>query len=198
MAQARPLIEEPTLNWPPGVPRRADPASSQYGNWTWPQVLDELEAELRRLGATDITVSHEVPRRGKYPDPAIVVYFSRAGSRFVLPADKWSSKVDNLHSISLWIAALRAQERGGIAQVVDRTLSGFRALPPPPPPEEPWRKVLRCPEDVTINEAEVFYRARAREAHPDAGGSADQMGRLNRAIERARAELRPRPPEASP
>lgn len=42
-----------------------------------------------------------------------------------------------------------------------------------------------------LADAEAVYRRLAREAHPDQGGSHEQMVRLNQAIEAARAEASP-------
>jgi hypothetical protein len=59
--------------------------------------------------------------------------------------------------------------------------------PPDPLPE--WRRILHIGMDAPLEVAEAAYRALAREAHPDRGGSHDRMKQLNRAIEQARNEL---------
>jgi hypothetical protein len=60
------------------------------------------------------------------------------------------------------------------------------------PQSREWRRhggsVLHLSPDTPLPVAEAAYRALAKQAHPDAGGSSDQMQRLNAAIERVRKE----------
>jgi hypothetical protein len=66
----------------------------------------------------------------------------------------------------------------------------------PPPREEPrrastleWARVLHTSADAPLEVAEAAYRALAKHAHTDVGGTHEGMKALNRAIEQARLEL---------
>jgi hypothetical protein len=66
----------------------------------------------------------------------------------------------------------------------------------PPPREEPhrastpdWARVLHISADAPLEVAEAAYRALAKHAHTDVGGTHEGMKALNRAIEQARLEL---------
>ena len=95
---------------------------------------------------------------------------------------------DNIHAIALAIEAMRALERHGTPQLLEAAFRGFAALPAPATAVS-WRDVLG--DCRTLEAAEHAYRTKAREAHPDAGGSHDDMAELNAAIEAARAEFEP-------
>jgi curved DNA-binding protein CbpA len=51
--------------------------------------------------------------------------------------------------------------------------------------------VLKVPPDATLAQAEAAYRALAKSAHPDHGGSDEAMARLNDAIATARKGVVP-------
>jgi len=78
---------------------------------------------------------------------------------------------------------------------MEAALAGAAGMLPPPGASpvaverapEPWFTVLGVLPEAPIEVAEAAYRALAKKAHPDAGGSSEAMGRLSRAIEEARA-----------
>ena len=45
--------------------------------------------------------------------------------------------------------------------------------------------MLRVLPDATVEEIKAAYRLKVRAAHPDSGGSAEQLQRVQRAYERA-------------
>lgn len=65
----------------------------------------------------------------------------------------------------------------------------------PPPVTRPphWSDTLGVRPDATDAEIEAAYRNKARTAHPDRGGSAEQMNELQHAIEAARLRDKPIP-----
>lgn len=201
------------LDWPPGWPRAKWRAPSPFrtsNGWQNRELLSlstarsRLNVELERLGATYVVVSSNL-RPGsdavRQNDPGVAVYFNLKGKPHVLACDKWQRLPDNIAAIAKHIEALRGIDRWGVGSI-ERAFAGFTALPPPgastEPAKRPWRTVLdvECPTnpDGALREAflmlaESRFKAKARQAHPDAGGTVDAMAELNLAIEEARAEL---------
>ncbi len=96
----------------------------------------------------------------------------------------------NVQAIAKTIEALRGIARWQSSGFVRSMFRGFTALPPPeehPKLAQSWQSALGLSADATIEQAETQYRTLAKHAHPDAGGSTEQMAALNRAIREARA-----------
>jgi hypothetical protein len=110
----------------------------------------------------------------------------------VIACDKWDKVHDNVHALGLAISGMRAIERAGATQVMERAFTTFGALPAASgaPVVRPWWEVLGLPlEAVKLLDqtmCEARYRESARKAHPDAGGSDAAMAELNRAREEMR------------
>lgn len=62
---------------------------------------------------------------------------------------------------------------------------------PPRQPPSPWRRALGIADDATVSRAIIntAYRSKAKEAHPDSGGSNEAMSALNVARKQALAEV---------
>lgn len=166
--------------------------------------------ELVRLGARYSVISSNIrPRLDNLPygqepeptDPGIAVYFSIEDKPHVIACDRWQRTRDNIHAIGLSIEALRGLKRWGSTDLMNRAFAGFhRELPPassaPPPPN--WREIFNAPEGeitpafrvIIFDHVRRRFKELALAAHPDHGGNADDMIRLNQAFEAARAELR--------
>jgi DnaJ-domain-containing protein 1 len=89
---------------------------------------------------------------------------------------------DNVRAVGKTIEALRGIERWGASDMMERAFSAFEALPAP----EQWWQVLGVSASASAAEIDAAYRAKARAAHPDTGGSDAAMARLNAARDRAR------------
>lgn len=148
--------------------------------------------ELRRLGARNSVVSTNVRlRRDGLPlaeakrvdDVGVAVYFGYKGKQTCFACDRWDRVEDNIYAIAKTIEAMRGIARWGTGDMLDAAFNGFTALPKP----DDWRAVLG--NAATVAEIESRYREKARAAHPDAGGSHQQMSELNRARDAAKAEL---------
>jgi hypothetical protein len=104
--------------------------------------------------------------------------------------DLYDRVADNLAAIAASLEALRAIERHGGAQIMERAFLGFAQLPAS---TKPWRVILQIPDDAEVTEAYVTerFRTMAAIAHPDKRtGSHLVMAELNAARAAALAELR--------
>lgn len=145
------------------------------------RVVDQLLTTNIRLtasGARDQNVSRRDPA-----DPGVAFYFTLDGRPHVLACDAWHTVYDNIAAIAAHIEALRGQERWGVGDL-RQAFAGHVALPSAPH----WSSVLGVDRDASIDAIERAYRQRARDAHPDAGGTRAAWDELARAVEAARAE----------
>jgi len=157
--------------------------------------LDRLEGELRRLEATDEILSSNVPvglkgmplSVSKEPeDPGVAVYITLDRKPLVFACDKWDRVADNIAAIAQHIDALRRIERYGVGRI-EQAFVGYAALPVS---TEDWRVVLGVGVYATSDQVDAAFLEKARTAHPDAGGSHEEMARLTAARDLARSVLR--------
>lgn len=175
-------------------------------------VSDGVERVLRalaqmRIDRQDVVVSTNVrtrldglPRSGepKPADPGAAVYWQgrRGEAPRVMAIDRYDEVADNLAAIALTLDAMRAIERHGGAAILERAFTGFTALPAPGQTTAPsWRMVLDFADDEPVNEFAInaAYRRMASQHHPDKGGNADMMARINAARDQALQSLRAAP-----
>jgi len=210
------------LDWPghwartPGYKRKP----SRFGKHGFGQIRDNLFDELRRLGARNVVLSTDIPvrldglpyaNRAESGDPGAAVYFQWRGKPFVIAADSYRRTWENVKAIAKTIEAMRAIERHGASQILERAVAGFTALPPgsgaapEEAPSRPWWEVLGIPKleglewtdldstnpfaSALLKLAEAQYRKKVPEAHPDRGGSNEKMRELSLAVEQAREVL---------
>jgi hypothetical protein len=202
------MTEAFPLKWPDGWPRhRGSQESDKRFNgptFRWDRVYRGLVDELKRLGATNITVSTNQPIRQdgapyaqerRITDPGVAVYFTRRGKAMVMAQDRFWSIIGNMRSLTMAIEGLRQMERHGGATMMERAFDGFAALPPPDKPKRHWAIVLGYSihpedrEDLSTEEVEIRFRNLAKKRHPDRGGTVDDMAELNDARAEALAEL---------
>lgn len=193
------------LQWPEGWPRARHRKSAQFGKTTtqpgqsWKSKVDltmadamkRLKVELERLNvnvADDSIVSTNLklnlsglPRgdQGEPGDPGVAVYFQKKnGPMRVIAIDAYYRVRDNLAAIAATLEAMRAIERHGGAQILERAFTGFAALTAP---GRNWWDVLQVRPDATRDVIETNFRRLARDRHPDAGGTDQAMAELNEA-----------------
>jgi hypothetical protein len=192
------------LKWPEGWPRtqfrRRAPYKIDIG-----KAVEELQRELNLLGALrgSVVLSSNVPPRNALgtprndgfdvKDPGVAVYWNdRKHGERVLACDKWATVRENVRALGLAIAGLRAIERAGASQVLDRAFTAFGALPASSQaaPVRPWWDVLGFPHELigalSVAVVDARYRELAAKAHPDRGGDPGAMVELNQAREQAR------------
>jgi hypothetical protein len=161
--------------------------------------LKRVSAELSRLGATREILSTNVvlridglPRSGQPEpdDPGAAVYFHLKGQPRCLACDRWNRVADNIAAVAQHIDALRRIDRYGVG-TMEQAFAGYAQLPANTAAN--WRDVFGFKDDqrVTWAEVEDAFRELARAAHPDAGGTHEQMARLSEAKAFARKELHP-------
>jgi hypothetical protein len=175
------------LQWPFGWPRTVNQQASRFGERTPLQALKGLQGELESLDAKNVIVSSNVTLGGILKnDSGVCVYFTMRGKTYALPCDKWIRVEDNLWALAKHVEALRGQERWGVG-TIERAFAGYLALPSSAG-ENPaeWWTILKVDRTAGIVEITDAYRARAKELHPDAGGSERAMALLNAAFAEAK------------
>jgi hypothetical protein len=92
-----------------------------------------------------------------------------------------------MRSLTLAIEAMRQLERHGGGTMMERAFTGFAAIAPPDW-KKPWREVFGVKPDWQ-GDITALYREKAKNRHPDTGGSDSLMAELNVAFAEAKREL---------
>lgn len=180
-----------TDSWHRGTPRFKS---------TFALARDGLLEEIRRFGGSAIVLSSNVPLRNdglpyasaRSPeDPGVAVYFKRKGKPAALACDKWKSVAENIRALQLTVDAMRGIDRWGSSELMERSFTGFTALPAPA--EWHWKTVLGFPV-LTTPTLEMVRDQRnllLKKYHPDIGDEPNHQKtvELNRAFEQAKGEL---------
>ncbi len=155
------------------------------------------ELQRMRIASDDIVISTNLALRldgwprGDQPEPrdsgAAVYWRDGNGATRCMAIDRYRRVADNLAAIAATLEAMRAIERHGGAEILDRAFTGFAALPAP----LDWRAILGFePGSMpTRDDVDHNYRRLASKLHPDKGGFADDMADLNAARDAARESL---------
>jgi hypothetical protein len=145
--------------------------------------------ELQRMGidGADLVISTNLPLRldglprvdARNPtDPGVAVYWRKGKVNRCMAIDRYDRVTDNLAAIAATLEAMRAIERHGGAEILDRAFTGFVALAAP----EQWFQVLGVKATASREDIDTAYRRLAMQHHPDReGGNAEQMARINQA-----------------
>lgn len=153
------------LEWPVGWPRDSRPRRANFANLTLFRAAQDVESELRRLGARSVVITTNLrikqdgmpySNQRNPEDAGVAVYFSLDGRQQCFPCDRWDRIEHNLRAICKSIEALRGLERWGSKHMVNAAFEGFKALPPPS--ENPY-------SGLSASE----LKAKLREHHPDTG-----------------------------
>lgn len=164
-----------------------------------------LLQELQRMGIhpDDVVLSTNVPTRldgmprsdAKAPaDPGAAVYWLDMGARRCMAIDQYTKVEQNVAALAATIEAMRAIERHGGAEILDRAFTGFTALPAPTVAgmKRPWREVLGVGNaPVDAQSVQATWRVLAMKHHPDRGGDPAKMAELNTARDEALKEIQP-------
>jgi hypothetical protein len=134
-----------------------------------------------------------LPRSDKEPqDPGVAVYWkqnAKATTMRCMAIDRYDRVADNLAAIAATLDAMRAIERHGGAEILNRAFLGFAALPEKA--SQPWREVLGIPSEASPNPdlIQERYRALVKVHHPDVGGKDDDFQRIVQARDAALMEM---------
>ena len=86
--------------------------------------------------------------------------------------------------MELSISAMRALERHGGAQILERAFTSFTALPPPISARH-WTAILGVSALADREEIDLAYKRRRTITHPDHGGNAEEFHEVERAYQEA-------------
>jgi hypothetical protein len=174
----------------------------QYSGRSFLSVAESLSRVQRELDAISVTnplVSSNLflridglPRSGQAEpsDPGVAIYWTRSGKSQCLAIDRYDRVADNLAAIAATLEAMRAINRHGGREILDRAFLGFAQLPATS--ESSWRSALGILEGEKLTESLVQqkYRDLAKLVHSDLTGGTDiRMVELNLARDAALAEL---------
>ncbi|MGN6478311.1 MAG: hypothetical protein ACTHKV_13885, partial [Flavipsychrobacter sp.] len=174
------MIEAYPLHWPMAYTRT--PAykrkNSQFKN-TLGAARDFLKSEVRKLGATNLIISTNIPTkqngdlyadysRYKLDDPGVAIYFNYNGKEVALCCDQYGRVWENIQALAKAIEAIRGLERWGVSDFLDRAFTGFQQLPESTTGEQNIWEVLGLdskPESsIVVHQA---YKSKAKTVHPD-------------------------------
>ena len=187
------------LQWPAGWPRTKTPGKSQFSTGMEKATRGLME-EIRRLGGRLPVISSNAQyrldgmpsaRQGHVEDTGVAVYFQRKGNPMVFACDSYWTMHENMHAIAKTIEALRAIERWGASDMMERAFTGFTALPAPivAGMRRPWPVVLDCSPNSGRSTIEHAFKRLASKYHPDReAGDAEKMAELNVARDAALKE----------
>jgi hypothetical protein len=154
----------------------------------WSQTMDLLERELFQLNAKNVVLEMNVTEReirndgmvradARPSSPGVVLRFTGKHGPMTMPCDRFTDWQANVRAIALSLEALRKVDRYGVTQTGEQ----YRG----------WKAIGSLDGDVTAAATfistlagsamsavrddqaafQIAYRAAARKAHPDAGGS---------------------------
>lgn len=160
------------------------------------QAASRVREELQRMGVRDddLVVSTNLtlrldglPRSGQPEpsDPGAAVYWRVGSAKRCMAIDRYDRVADNLAAIAATLDAMRAIERHGGAEILNRAFTGFAALSDQS--SESWWIVLGVAQDAARTDIDDAYRRLRSQHHPDNGGDAGQFQRVQRAYEVATA-----------
>jgi hypothetical protein len=190
------MIEAYPLSWPAGYPRSPQQRESKF-KITLGAARDYVKDEIRRIAGTDAIISTNVPLKGdgdlradwnryRIEDTGVAVYFTRKKQQVCLCCDTYSKVWENLYAVGRTIAALRQIDRDGVSDFLDRTFSGFKALPEQSSfnQKSVWEILGLSAKPAEVNIVHSAYRNKAKVLHPDAPtGSAVAFQELQEAYQ---------------
>lgn len=187
------------LHWPLGYKRTSE---GQRIRSPFKQSMETTQKFIRRqidlLGAAGMIISSNIPVRKdgglytdymsrKIDDPGVAVFFrlGSAGEGYVsMCCDQYMTVWENLYALGKSIEAIRALERYGCSEFMQRVFTGFKELPLETS-GRPWWEVLNVHRMASASEIRQAYLVKAKAAHPDAGGSPEEFIKVQKAYEEA-------------
>jgi hypothetical protein len=157
---------------------------------TWSATMQELAIEFERWGIPSRDWDTNYPRgarlegfRQSEEDRTVTLRYTKESKEVVLSMGTQARAVDNLRVLYLAIESMRLNEKRGIGQILE---SAYLQLAGPVQEKSPW-EVLGIYPGSPLAIAETAYKIKAKEVHPDHGGSQEEMRQVNSAIEKIRS-----------
>lgn len=186
------------LHWPVGYKRTKNRSSSRFKQ-TGENAQIHLRNEIHRLGANNLIVSTNCQIRNdgyvysdmsmaKLPDPGVAIYFNYKGKDVSMCCDTYLTVCENIYALAKGIEAIRAIERYGISEFMERAFTGFKELPASSQVELPnWWDILEVKPTATLDDVKEAYRRLAIRYHPDkpGTGNAEKFIQVQKAYEHA-------------
>lgn len=161
-------------------------------NKTWQETADDIADTMRKWRVTSwelvkmprmVTTSYSLPPGQR----RVILRYVKDGVPVELAMDRQERIVDNARVLYLAVEALRMNDERGIADIVREAYAQLPAPTQETPARDPY-VVLGVHPNAALETIETFYRALAKRAHPDAGGSPEQFRELTSAMEQIRKE----------
>jgi hypothetical protein len=164
------------------------------------KALEFLEAELGRMGGGSIVISTNLPLKsdGKFRldrdpvDPGAAVYFRRVDKDVVFACDQFDTVRENVYAVAKTIEAMRAIERYGASELLDRAFSGFLGLPAVASEGEDAWSILGLAPMSSETAVRAVHRDLTRKLHA-AGADSAEFSRINVARDEALRALAAQP-----
>jgi len=186
-----------TLEWPADLGERTpseERSSTSNFSANLGRTTSQLEDEMDRLGAdhwraeiaNQHTKSTGLPRYNANPDdPGFVLRWTEDGTDHAVACDHYASLRDNVREVYLWMRETRLS--GDRPVRTGRSQFASAALPSADDDavvaEEPPHEVLEVAPDADPAVIRAAARQKAKEHHPDRGGSTEEFQRLQEAKE---------------
>lgn len=144
--------------------------------------VQRILGALRQFGVNDgdAIISTNVPvrldglpysQRTEPADPGVAIYWKRNKIEQAMAIDRYDRVADNIAAVAATLEAMRAIERHGGAEILNRTFTGFAALPERAGGRG-WRDVFEVsPQDhLNADAIRTRFNALAHKVHPDKPG----------------------------
>lgn len=144
-------------------------------------VLNQMGFNQSVIISSNLALRNDgLPRSGQREpeDPGVAVFWGIGAKSRCIAVDQYDRVADNIAAIAATLEAMRAIERHGGAAILERAFTGFVALPSP---TQPWQTLGLPDSHATREQVEEAYRRLAMKHHPDRGGDANEMARINSA-----------------
>jgi hypothetical protein len=186
-------MEAYPLHWPHGYKRTQYRIRSRFEQ-TMDKAQRFMRDEITRIGGKDLIVSTNIPVRKdgglyadwvnkKIDDPGVAIYFKYKGKNISMCCDQYERIWENIYALGKGIEALRGMERWGVSDFLERAFTGFTALPEAAAEQTP-EEILGVTRSASYSEIHKAYLAKAKEMHPDAGGSVEEFQKLKNAYDK--------------
>jgi hypothetical protein len=145
----------------------------------------DIEDCFRKWGIEE----YRFPRngqKGEYGDALILFYVN--DDRHELKCSRFTFYRENLRALFLALDALRKAHDRGILEEYARAAIAFLPAPKQEPTRRPWYEVFQVAPNADPDVVKAVYQSMAKRAHPDAGGTDEEMAAVNQAWDSFEAE----------